>query len=476
MSKRPRDHSHIERPAAGARSRAPRGKEPRKLTIDVPAKPGATPPPADTPAPKSARFPLVVFALIALLGLGSTSAALMIYVMTGGRQKDFSEEVLAKSLVPVEPAPQQTGDGTGEDSTSEGPGAEEGIDLSTPNIIPTRGDPIIVTRQRSVARQLVKVEGDRAKPMAALKLDGDVFSLSDNLGAVSASFAAGVPGSQVGFAMSGADQASEDDSVAPAAADGGQPENATVVSVAQQDDGEPQSSRIVYAHQIEADTTVADFLAAVGFDSDMAKRLDTEAKQQLGIAKLDKSFGAAAVGVASGAEGGGYVPVQFALFKDGQFFGALAINEADAYVPAANPWFDKLPFQEAEDTTAGGTQRLLDAIYAASVRNKLPTTVAGEIIMLLSRAHDLEQPATGDETMRVLYTSKARDKKSGLGRVLYVRVDRGSDELLECFAFQLQPRKPFDCISGDGEGAATDGMTLPVKGVPERKFGPGRIP
>ena len=78
--------------------------------------------------------------------------------------------------------------------------------------------------------------------------------------------------------------------------------------------------------------------------------------------------------------------------------------------------------------------------------------------------------------MQVIYTSKARDRKSGLGRVLYVRIDRGSETPLECFAFQVEPKKPFDCITGQGDGGTTGGMTTPVRGVLDRKFGPGKDP
>lgn len=476
MSKRPRDHSHIERRSVSPPTRAPKAKDPRKLTIDVVAKTTA-PHQSDRPpsTKQPSKLPLIVFALIALVGLGGSSAALMIHVMTGGRQTEFSQEVLAQSLVAVDPdaggTPSEVGVATGTDGQT----ADDGVDLSTPNIIPTRGDPIIVSRQTAVSRQLLKLDAERAKPAAALNIPGDVFSLRDNLGTVSASFAAGVPGSQAGFAFAQADAGDQEDDQ-PAAPDMSGAENATVLKVNNQDDSEAQSSRIVLARQAEGDTTVAGVLTSGGFDADMAKRLDTEVKQQLGVAKIDKSFGVAAVGTASSGDGGGYLPVQLALFKGGEFLGALAITETDSYVQAANPWFDRSPFRDEDLTAAGGTQRLLDVIYAAAVRNKLPTTVAGEIMMLLSRAHDLEQPSAGGETMQVLYTSKARDKKSGLGRILYVRIDRGSDDPIECFAFQIQPRKPFDCISGDGDGATSGGMTMPIRGVTEHKFGPGKDP
>jgi murein DD-endopeptidase MepM/ murein hydrolase activator NlpD len=477
MSKRPRDLSTVKIRNIENRTRAPLEPGPRPLTI----KPTAADVPAPSrPAPKQrapSRLPLIALALIALLGFGATSVSLMIHIMTGGKQTDFSEEILAQDLVPVEPTAGtlptdviETDQVVVEDPALE----EDTVDMSTPTLIALRGDPIIVNRQKSVARQLKKVDGEQAKSAAQLKLPGEVYRLSDNLGAAAGSFATGAPGSQLGFAFTQPDGEGEDDenASAPTLAES---ENATMVTVNTPEDG-AGPSRIVFTQMIEAEMPVSAALAAGGFDAEMSKLLETEVKRQLNADKLNKSLGIAVVGLGAGDDGTGFVPVQFALFKDGMFVGALAISEVDSYVQAANPWYGQDPFQAADEAQGGGKQRLLDVIYGAAVRNELPTTVAGEIIMLLSRKHDLEQSATGIETIQVLYASKARDRKSGLGKVLYVRVERGTEDALECFSFQLQPKKPFECITGAGDGATTGGMTTPIRGVLDRKFGPGKDP
>ena len=481
MSKRPRDLSSVKIRNIENRTRAPLEPGPRPLTI----KPTAAEVPAPyKPAPKQqapSKLPLIALALIALIGFGATSASLMIHFMTGGKQTDFSEEILAQELVPVEPAA-GTSEGTSptdvivtDQEAAEDPALEEDtVDMSTPTLIALRGDPIIVKRQKSITRQLKKVDGEQAKGAAQLKLPGEVYRLRDNLGAVAGSFATGAPGSQLGFAFTQPDGEGEEDEEAPAPALA-ESDNATMVTVNTPEDG-AGPSRVVFTQMIEAEMPVSAALAAGGFDAEMSKHLETEVKRQLNAGMLNKAFGIAVVGLGAEEEGAGFVPVQFALFKDGKFVGALAISEADSYVQAANPWYGQDPFQAADEAQGGGKQRLLDVIYGAAVRNELPTTVAGEIIMLLSRKHDLEQSATGTETIQVLYTSKARDRKSGLGKVLYVRVDRGSEDPLECFSFQPQPKKPFECISGAGDGATTGGMTTPIRGVLDRKFGPGKDP
>jgi murein DD-endopeptidase MepM/ murein hydrolase activator NlpD len=489
MSKRPRDFSSLERPPLEPRPRGKNQREqrPRPETLapkSVPPAAETSPAPAVHKAHPPSRLPMIVFGLIALIGLGATVAALMIHVLTGGRQTEFSEEVLAQELVPVEPAtsPESPGQSAGEPDTAGDPLAEdETIDLSTPTLIALRGDPIIVQRRQSVARQLAKIEADKSKKNAALKTDGEIFKLTDNLGTAPVSL---VSGSQLGFAFSSNDAEVEADDADPDTADAGpapQPgadDDATLLTVVSSDESAAGPSRVIIAKPVAAETSVGDFLSSSGFDADLSRLVETQSTPLLGKPKLDTAYSVAAVGLRQeGDDTSGYTPVQVAFYKDGQFQSALAINEAGAYVPAANPWFGQDPFHGPDEGVGGTKQRLLDAVYGAAVRNNLPTTVAGEIIMLLSRQHDLEQPANGNETMQVLYVSKARDRKTGLGKVLYVRIDRGEGEALECFAFQPQQRKPFECISSGGEGAAaTGGMTVPVKGVLDRKFGPGRDP
>lgn len=485
MSKRPRDFSALEKPNLEPRAREGRTRKPRARPETLaprpppPHSPGEVPP---RPPKAPSKLPLAVFGLVALLGLGASVAALVIHIRTGGQQTEFSEEILAQELVPVEPpaGPPSGGQPAPDENLTGEPSAEDdSIDLSaaTPNLIALRGDPIIVQRRQSIARQQIRIDPARIGKASAIKAPGDIFRLSDNLGSAPLSLVSGAPGSQLGYAFSGADTGS-DDADAPAQPGIGDDATLLPVSSAASDDDAAGPSRVVIAKPLAAETAVSDFLTSNGFDADLAKQLETQAIPLLGKPRLDAKYAVAAVGLRQqqGDQVTGYLPVQVAFFKEGQFVAALALNEADAYVPGANPWFGQNPFQGPDEVAGGSQQRLLDVIYGAAVRNNLPTTVAGEILMLLSRQFDLEQPATGDEVMQVLYVSKARDRKSGLGKVLYVRVDRGQGDALECFAFQPQPKKPFECVSSAGEGIASDGMTTPVRGVLDRKFGPGRDP
>jgi len=453
------------------RTRSPaQTRTPRQLPLFT-ARPAAakkTQPPA--PPPRPSRLPLYAFGAVALLGLGVTVGALMIHVLTGGRQTDFSEDILAKELVPVEIAGTEGGEGGM-------PAEDEGLDLpdiSRPAMMDLPGNPIVVRRQQNVPRQVVKIEGEAAKAATALKIPGEVFRLTDTLGSPAGGLAAGVPGSQMGFAFTQAEgEATDGEEAAAPVADS---EDATVVTVNGDDDPAAGSNRVILIKPVEAETTVAALLVAGGFDAEKSKEAEAAVKRRLNVEKLTPEFGIAAVGYRSDTGTPGYVPAQIALYRGRSFIGSLAITDLGTYEDGENPWQGQEIFQEETSGAPVAKLRLLDVIYSAAVRNQLSTTVAGEIILLLSRSHDLEQPANGDESFLVLYASKARDKKSGLGRVLYVRVDRGADDSMECFAFQPAPRSPFECVSGAGEGAISGGMVTPVRGVIATKFGPGRDP
>ncbi len=487
MSKRPRDLDVIAKRSVAPRARNESGsRAPRQHSLPPvkTQKPAAATKPEAVAKPQSppSKLPLMVFALIALIGLGASSAALMIHVMTGGKQTDFSEEVLAQELVPVEIPQDSTGE-TPTAGTDETEGSlpvdealEEIVTPDGPTLMAGRGNPIVVSRQQSVTRQLAKIESGKIKAAAALKLSGELFRLTDNLSEAAGSLVSAAPGSQLNFAFnaSGSVESGDDgDGAEPAVAD---PGNAAIIRVNNPDENQGRASRIMFTREIEDQAALTDVLVAGGFDGDLSKVLDAEVKRQLQIEKLGKGYAVAAVGIKPGEDDTGFVPVQLAIFKDGKFLRALAISETDSYVSAANPWFDQDPFHRDDEVAGTGKQRLLDVIYAAAVRNNLPTAVTGEIMMLLSRKHDLEQTANGGETMQVVYATRARDRKSGLGKVLYVKIDRGSEEPLECFAFQLEAKKPFECISGTGDGATTGGMTAPVRGQIVRKFGPGKDP
>lgn len=444
------------------------------LAVKPAASKSVAPKPAAVPPAKASRIPLIGLTLIAAAGLAIAIAALVFHFRTGGGQIEYSEEVLSKDLVAVEP---ETSGGDLADSAPADAGEDALPDVATPALMATAGDPIVVKRQQSVPRQILKVEGAAAKAATSLKLPGEVFRLTDTLSGPAGGLSTGVPGSQLSFAFTQTEGDSEDDSGAATPQDP-QTQDATVITVGGGDDVmEAGPSRFTFMQAVDAETPLADLLTGAGFDGEAAKKVAAAFKDQFGLEKLAKADAVAAAGFRPDASSTPYIPVQVAIYRGGEALGSLAFTEYETYEKGENPWLGQDIFQDTEEAAPVAKLRLLDVIYNTAMRNKLSTTVAGEIIQLLSRNHDLEQSANGDETMLVLFGTKARDQKSGLGRVLYVRIDRGSDDPLECFSFQPAPRSPFECVSGSGEGAVGGGMVSPLpKGIIMAKFGPIRDP
>lgn len=459
-------------------------RTPRSGLAVKPAAAKAPPPPPPAP-PKVSRLPLFAFAAIAIIGLAVSTGALMIHVMTPVVQTEFSDEILSKELVPVEipiadgedavPVAGDGSDGTDIMADDDSAGDDGTPDVTRPAMMDLPGNPILVQRQQSVPRQVVKVEGDAAKAAAKLKIPGEIFRLTDSLSTPAGGLSAGVPGSQMGFAFNQTDDGEADgsDAATPAEAEA---QDASVVTVNSDDDQAFGPNRTIMIKTVDTEMALSDLLVSAGFDAEMAKEAEAAAKRRFAIDKLTPGYGVAAIGYRPDADASAYVPAQVALYKDNQFVRALARTDSGNYEEGANPWLEENIFQDDGGAAPAAKLRLLDVIYSAAVRNKLSTTVAGEIILLLSRNHDLEQPANGTESLLVLFGSKARDKKSGLGRVLYVKVDRGSEDSMECFAFQPAAKGPFDCVAGNGEGAVSGGMVTPVRGVIATKFGPYKDP
>ncbi len=445
---------------------------PRK-DITKTAGPGASA--AHKPA-RPSKLPLVAFLALTLVALGVTSAALMIHILTGGRQTSFTQAELDQELVAVEP---QAGtaankDMSAEDAANVATGADEAnlSDIAQPNIIDLSGDPIVVKRRNLSSRQIVKLGGDALQSARPLKLVGNVFRLTDSLEPRGESLPGAVTGSQLGFAFAQYPTGPADENQ-PAGNDGGF-ENATVITVSA-DAGEAQlmPARTTVIKTVESETTLSAFLVANGFSEPEAKAAERFASDQMHLAKLDKGYGVAAEGFLPDRGASAYVPAQIALYSGSEFIAAMAMTDNGTYAMAENPWYGQDVFRSDVEGGNIARQRLMDAIYGSTVRNNISTSVAGEIILMLSRSFDLEQPITGNETMTVLFSSKPRDPKTGLGKILYVRIDGGSKgKPMECFVFRPGPDSAFECITGSGRGPASGNMVTPVRGVMTAKFGP----
>jgi murein DD-endopeptidase MepM/ murein hydrolase activator NlpD len=411
------------------------------------------------PAPKKRSsfptFALAFFAMI-LVGVGSALMSVYYFSATLPRPPQFTAQELSTELVPVEGA-----DNEAEDEALVKAAIE-------PRIINLSGDPIIVRQLSNAPHQSVKLDNDQQKLAASnLGIQGGVFRIKDVLDTPDPSLQAGLAGSQQDIA--------ELNSFEPTASSDKTVGNSTVA--AETDAGNQKLSE--FAQTVKVKTTVAKMLKGLGIDRQIATTAEAAFVRFYGRSQLDSgdSFAlrAATDQDATGADTTALVPVQLSVYTKSGLLGTIAMDDLDQYVQAADPWSRQDIFRTQllpTETRPEDRPRLLDAIYAAALRNKLPAAVIGEAIMLLSRAQDLEQKTQQGDSITIIYSPSARDSKTGLGRIVYISIGRTTGNL-ECYAFQVQAGAKFDCVTGNGDSSVPDnGMVLPVNGVIAAKFGP----
>lgn len=336
-------------------------------------------------------------------------------------------------------------------------------------VIELSGDPVVVRQVQTRTRQLVALENETAKQAAAsLGARGRVMRLTDMLDQAGASIDPGSVGSQEDVALLQNVAFAPENPVDPETAI----EGASVLEIATSG----KLTRQEYAKQIKEKTTLATELTGFGLDPEMAKDAEAEFTSFYGLKELRDKDAIAVVGAQlEEATDDALIPVQVSVYREGTWVGTIALSEAGTYVSGEDPWFEKDIFAAQllpEDMPGGKPQRLLDAIYAVALRNGLPAAVAGETIMMMSRAHDLEQLVEKGDSIAILYSPVARDPKSGFGRVIYVRVTRATGKL-ECLVYQPEPGGQFQCISREGDASVAEaGIIMPVNGTVVAKFGP----
>jgi len=445
-----------------------KGQEPVKAVLPVakgnkvapPSKPLKSSAKALQPAPKSKQvrsfgFSTAVFSLLGILLVGFGSALIAIYVLTPVQPPLAANEVSDKDLnadiVPVEDA--------------QGEAEDEALIRAAiaPRIINLSGDPVIIRLLANNPRQLLKLDHPtQIKAAADVGIKSEVFRFKDVLDVPNLGIAAGAAGSQEDIATL-QDQESVQNS---------DPINgSSVIPVVQPTTGALKE----FAQQVNAKIGLAEFLANLGLIPERAKMAEAAFSNFYGRATLVKSDKVAVRAVADGPDNSSLNPVQVSVYNTDGLVGSVAIDDINGFAKAADPWAQQDIFKAEllpTETKPEDRPRLLDAVYAAALRNRLPAAVTGEAIMLLSRSQDLEQKVQDGDTITLVYSPQGRDVKSGLGRVVYVGIGRTSGNL-DCYAFQAAAGTQFECLTAGGESSLPEGgMIKPVNGVIVAKFGP----
>jgi hypothetical protein len=177
---------------------------------------------------------------------------------------------------------------------------------------------------------------------------------------------------------------------------------------------------------------------------------------------------------------------QLSLYKaDHGYVGSLAraddapgpdgTPQPGGLVPGADPWVQDDLFANAATDAAPAPARhyrVLDALYSAALRDQLPSTLVGQIIMLLSEAHDLDVEAEAGDRMTILYSTDPGGTVPGIGQVLYIAI-KGANVTVDCYVYPPSPGADYACFGrSKDQGGARPVPSPPAAGPNPPAAGP----
>lgn len=140
-------------------------------------------------------------------------------------------------------------------------------------------------------------------------------------------------------------------------------------------------------------------------------------------------------------------------------------READAQAPdlrlviASDPWVgrDFAVAGDAPQAAAPTEMRVLDALFSAAMRHGIESSLVGQIIMLLSEAHNLDGMVhPGDRFTLLMSEEPHPDQDAALSQVLFLGIE-GREVNATCYVFKPPGRDNYTCYGrspGTGAGAA----------------------
>ena len=399
--------------------------------------------------------------MLALIGLGSVLTTVYVLSPNGTQTAAISDAELENTIVAI-----QSSDSEAED---------EALikDAITPRIIALSGDPVIIRQLSSSPRQLVKlVSAAQQRAMDSLGIRSDLFRLKDVLDVPNPGLQSGVFGSQEDIAVAQSSETS--DMGGGNGAPGSEAlteEGSSIILTA----GAATAERIAeFAQEVKAKVTISEQLTVLGFDAAHANSAAVAFAAFYGRETLEKGDRLAVRAASMEEQPDLLQPVQMSVYSADELVGSIALNDIDAFAKSEDPWYQRDIFETQllpDDVRPEDRPRLLDAIYAAALRDRVPAAVVGETMMLLSRALDLEQKVQPGDSLTLIYSPIARDLKTGLGRIVFVSIGRTSGDL-ECYVLQ-SANMAFECVSAAGQNSVVaGGMVVPVNGIVVAKFGP----
>ena len=218
------------------------------------------------------------------------------------------------------------------------------------------------------------------------------------------------------------------------------------------------------------DRKLEDMLTDNGFPAEQAKSM---AEQISSVIAGSESLTAGSI-IALRVKPSGDVPVplQISVYGPDGYIGSAARRGTVGYVVSADPWIDVDLFALSAPTTSAAAPaqdfRLLDAVYSAAIRRGVPTTLVGEMIVMLSQAHDLDAFAAPGDELTLLYAPNA--VQTGPGQILFAGI-KGPSGDMPCY-IAADSEDSYSCLSQQGGGGGAGGFHTPVQGTMTSAFGP----
>jgi murein DD-endopeptidase MepM/ murein hydrolase activator NlpD len=178
--------------------------------------------------------------------------------------------------------------------------------------------------------------------------------------------------------------------------------------------------------------------------------------------------------------GGGLKFAQLSIYGADTFYGTLALLDDGEIGTGSDPWVEDELFDytgaDVEAVQQEQKYRMLDAFYSAAIRNRVPSSVVGEAIALLSKSSDLNAFANPGDRMMLLYGAERLEEETGAGQLLYIAL-KGQSVDVECFVHQVAVGGDYACFGVKPQaGGGRSGMLTPVNGVLTSRFGPRTHP
>ena len=168
--------------------------------------------------------------------------------------------------------------------------------------------------------------------------------------------------------------------------------------------------------------------------------------------------------------------LQMSIYSPDRYLLSIAQPHPGRFQIGPDPWQENQLLSRASlarDVRASrGEVRLKDAVYSSALRNGLPSNLVGELLVMLSRAIDLDRIASEDDRLRLVFSNDATGPPAA--RILYVSL-MGPDLDFRCYV--VRPDRddaPYGCFDArsPGSGALGRGFIVPVAGAKTSGFGP----